>query len=168
MNMSSGEEKANRAMTDNYANPVTNEGNLLSLITLKQILGDGDGEGQKEVQDIVHGMAKEETRYLLQAMKILGGKLEDTSGQAGMATMKLREKYGRDMNSALKLASVLKAKSDEKEVELMLNPFVMDTLRNGSAERSTRGGFTIGVAGQPSAYAGTTLDSARSNLKLFE
>lgn len=141
----------NQRLTDDYTNPQTNEGNLLSLITLQQIIGAGDTEAKAAIA----GMAKEETRHLIQAMKMLTQEGKDD--YKGQRLAKIQDKYGRDMNAAVQLAKVLKAKGDEKEVDLLLNPFVMDTVRGKGSQRNKRGGFTLKEAvedGDPlSAYA---------------
>ena len=127
-----GQQAMNKKLVDDYTDPTTNEGNLLSLITLKNILG-GDG-GEAGVDETLRNMAKEETRHLILAMKILTKNTDASS-------VKLQEKYGRDMSAAISLSKVLKTKADEKEVELLLNPFVMDTIRGKGAARNERGGF---------------------------
>lgn len=122
---------------------VTNEGNLLSLITLKQILGDEDPNG-KEVKEILRGAAKEETRYLMQAMKILTGDIpDDIAPEVKAGYQRLRGQYGQDMAGALKLGEVLKAKASDKELELLYNPFVLDTIRNKNHEHRMAGGFKV-------------------------
>jgi len=123
----------NMKLVDDYTDPTTNEGNLLSLITLKNILGSQDGNGPVDIA--LKDMAKEETRHLMLAMRVLTG--NDPRAQ------KLQDKFGRDMNGAIALSKIFKTKADEKEVELLLNPFIMDTIRNKSEERKIRGGFTI-------------------------
>jgi len=137
-------ERALQKLTDDYTDPNTNEGNLLTLITLKNILGTG---GQNE--EVLKRMAKEETRHLMLAMRIL---TEDGTGAGGAApdpataaaATKLQEKYGRDMRGALKLGNVLKQKADEKEVEQMLAPFVLGDLTTKGEERIKRAGFNLG------------------------
>lgn len=151
----SGKERsANARLMDDFTDPTTNEGNLLSLITLKQIVGETGGDGS--VNHTLRAMAKEETRHLMLAMRILtasetgpvgdekgkGNKLE---GAALAAAQKLQDKFGRDMNGAIKLGKLLKAKGDSRETELMLQPFVNDTIT--TKDRAARGGFSLGNAG---------------------
>ena len=139
---SASEQKINQRFTDDYTNPTTNEGNLLSLITLKQIVG-----GQQGVDDTLRDMAKEETRHLMLAMKILTNRNGLGNAAADSAAAKLQDKFGRDMNAAIKLGKLLKAKGDAKEVELMLQPFVQSTIVNKGPIRAGRGGFTLGGLG---------------------
>ena len=47
--LSGTEKAANTVLTDDYTNPTANEGNLLSLITLNQILGADDQADAKGV-----------------------------------------------------------------------------------------------------------------------
>ena len=128
--------KSFQALKDSPAGSTsqTNEANLLSLITLSQLL-----EDEGAASDAIKGMAKEETRYLVQAMKIL---TDNRPGVPGMASQKLQDRFGRDMAGAVKLAELLKSQGDQKEVELLLNPFIMDTLRSKDTPRQQRGGFT--------------------------
>lgn len=125
-------------ITDDYTNPTTNEGNLLSLITLKNILG---GEGGADAT--IKAMAKEETRHLMLAMKILTHDPPDAqkNGVTAMATARLQDKFGRDMAGAVRLGRLLKAKGDEREVDLMLDPFIMDTLAGKTKTQQVRSGF---------------------------
>ena len=137
----------------NSTNPTTNEGNLLSLITLQQVLGTS-GTKSTEIKTIVQGMAKEETRYLIQAMKILTGDFKQQGVEDSVRTgaQKLRDQYGKDMNGAIQLAGVLKTKANKKQYDLVMNPFVMDALRHGTEADQTRQGFR------------TTSDTAASNV----
>lgn len=136
------EQAVNKKLNDDYTDPTTNEGNLLSLITLKNILGDEAG-----VNSTLKDMAKEETRHLMLAMKILTSKGDQGDPATGQAVQKLQEKYGRDMAGAVKLGKLLKTKADEKEVELLLAPFVIDTIKGKSAQRQVRGGFSLTKSG---------------------
>ena len=161
------QQTVNTRLLDNHTNPITNEGNLLSLITLQQVLG---REPQNEIQRIVQGMAKEETRYLVQAMKILTGDIHGIQGNAQRAgVLKLREKYGRDMDAALKLGEVLKARGDSKAVDLMFNPFVMDSLRSNDEDANIRGGFRVppGLGGNHEWPIGTTADAGNTVVDHF-
>lgn len=153
--VSPGQQAINKKLTDDYTDPTTNEGNLLSLITLKNILGKADGDG--EIDKTLRAMAREETRHLMLAMKVL-------TKNSDPASVKLQEKYGRDMSAAIALSKVFKSKSDEKEVEMLLNPFVMDTIRLKGTERNKRGGFRNGAeidaGGADSDPSGTKAKSA--------
>lgn len=136
---------SDQALNDDHTDPQTNEGNLLSLITLKQILGK---EGQTD--KVLAAMAKEETRHLMMAMRILSSNGDNglITGDAPIAAAaKLQDKFGRDMSAALRLGKLLKNKADSKEVELMLNPFVLDTINNKGESRNTRSGFKRTAAG---------------------
>lgn len=175
--VNANQQAVNRLLNDNNTNPVTNEGNLLSLITLRQILGEeipaanpfGGGDDHNDIKRIVKGMAIEETRYLMQAMKILTGPLPARREHMN-STIKLRNKYGKDMTAALQLAKVLKAKGDEKEVELMLNPYVMDTLRNQPLANRRRAGFAVHPLGIPNDAnaTGTVSDGANSFIPMYQ
>ncbi len=131
------------SLTDDHTNPTTNEGNLLSLITLQNIVGGNDtkqGPGK-----ILADMAREETRHLMLAMKILTQ--DGTESVSGHAALKLQDKFGRDMNGAIRLGKLLKAKTDQTEVDMMLNPFVMDTFITRGDGRNVRGGLIVKTPG---------------------
>jgi hypothetical protein len=137
-------QKTLRGLTDDYTDPTTNEGNLLSLITLKNIVGEpaGVAVADQKINALLKNMAKEETRHLLLAMKILTH-TEGGDAVVRAAAAKLQDKYGRDMTAAVKLAKVLKAKADEKEVDMMLSPFVLSDLNTKGDARVERGGFQL-------------------------
>jgi hypothetical protein len=152
-----GQQATNQKLVDDYTDPTTNEGNLLSLITLKNILGGAGGIGG--VDDTLQAMAKEETRHLMLAMKVL-----TADGAADMKAAKLQEKYGRDMSGAIALSKVLKSKSDEKEVDMLLNPFVMATIRGKGPARANRAGFREEDVAAGGAEADITGPKARSSV----
>lgn len=134
------EKKANRSITDDFVNPTTNEGNLLSLLTLRSMYNDND-----QAKAAIKGMAAEEGRHLLQAMSILTGDMSGAGGEEAKITQaaaeKLRDKFGRDMTGAIKLANMLKDKADAKETELILAPFVDSVVAQKSGARAKRSGF---------------------------
>lgn len=138
--------RTNAEMIDDYSDPTTNEGNLLSLITLKQIVGSADGKSPYD--DVIKSMAAEETRHLMLAMAILS---EDGSGKlakAAPAAQKLQDKFGRDMAGAVRLGKLLKTQADAKEVELMMEPFVRATLFKKGKSRNIRSGFNMDQEGK--------------------
>ena len=111
------ERAGKRFFLDSHSKVIPNEGNLLSLMTLKQFYA-----GKPEAQ-LFDDIAKEENRYLLSAMDMLQG---DKSGDTDAASVqkKLRSKFGSDFDSALSLAGLLKAKSDEKAFDDLIQPAI--------------------------------------------
>ena len=139
------QQAANTVLTDDYANPTANEGNLLSLITLNQILGKKPTAAEmKGPQGTFYKMAQEETKYLTMAMQILTDEMKDAEPERNAAIAKLKEKFGTDMAAAVRLGNVLKTRTNDKEEEMWLNPFTMDMLRAKHTKSSkTRGGFGL-------------------------
>jgi len=109
----------------------TREGDLLSLITLNQVLSDAELKDKQAMK----AMANEETRYLRAAMRIL-------TDQGDPGAIRMQEEFGRDMRAAVQLGKILKRVSDKKEVELLMTPFVRAVLNDKPGVRSGRSGFT--------------------------
>ena len=152
------QQAANTVLTDDYANPTANEGNLLSLITLNQILGKKPAD-LTTPEGTFYKMAKEETKYLTMAMQILTDEMKDAEPERNAAIAKLKEKFGTDMAAAVRLGNVLKTRTNDKEVEMWLNPFTMDMLRAKHTKSSrTRGGF--GLVPEKGVKTTTDLTSA--------
>jgi hypothetical protein len=133
------EQVKNIQMNADPSNPVPNEGNWLSLLTMNSIIG-------KDVDPVIKSMAKEEARHLYGAMRIITGEMDTTNKDAKMAAERLREIYGRDMNAAITISKMLKARSDEAEVDMMLKPFVISTMNQKSGDRQNRGGWSAPTA----------------------
>lgn len=110
------ERAGKRFFLDSHSKVIPNEGNLLSLMTLKQFYA-----GKPEAQ-LFDDIAKEENRYLLSAMDMLQG--VGKTGDDAKVQNKLRTKFGSDFDSALSLAGLLKAKSDEKAFDDLIQPAI--------------------------------------------
>ena len=108
------ERAGKRFFLDSHSKVIPNEGNLLSLMTLKQFY-----QGKAE-EEIFNKIAEEENRYLLSAMDMLQG---TKTGDAN-EVQKLRSKFGSDFDSALSLAGLLKSKADEKAFEQLIDPAI--------------------------------------------
>ena len=76
----------------------TNEGYLLSLITMQNLFS-----GDEEAKKAIGAIAKQESVYLLQAMKTLGSSSDSSK--------MMREKFGKDFAASIKLANLLKVKA---------------------------------------------------------
>ena len=111
------ERAGKRFFLDSHSKVIPNEGNLLSLMTLKQFYSQ-DANKTKLFDDI----AKEENRYLLSAMDMLQGTKTDDADKD--IQTKLRTKFGSDFDSALSLAGLLKSKSDEKAFDELIDPAI--------------------------------------------
>ena len=111
------ERAGKRFFLDSHSKVIPNEGNLLSLMTLKQFYSDN-----KDQTDVFNNIAKEENRYLLSAMDMLQG-TKTAQGEKDVQT-KLRSKFGSDFDSALSLAGLLKSKSDEKAFDELIDPAI--------------------------------------------
>lgn len=122
------ERAGKRFLLDSHSKVIPNEGNLLSLMTLKKFYSsDATQTG------IIDAIAKEENRYLLSAMNLLQGK-QDTEPKQDIQR-KLRSKFGSDFDSALSLAGLLKSKADERAFEELIKPAV-DELKDFTLNRS--------------------------------
>lgn len=101
-----------------------NEGNLLSLNTIKKVY-DGDDEAKQAIIEV----QKTESKYLVLAMKLLTGKVPvgygegkvfEDQGTADKVAYRLRSKYGSDLRGAMGLAKLLKTKADEAEFNSLI------------------------------------------------
>ena len=110
------ERAGKRFFLDSHSKVIPNEGNLLSLMTLKQFY---QGKAEEAIFDKI---AEEENRYLISAMDMLQG-TKTAQGEKDVQT-KLRSKFGSDFDSALSLAGLLKSKSDEKAFDQLINPAI--------------------------------------------
>jgi len=132
----------NQSLSNNYTDPVTNEANVMSLMTLKAAF-----KGHKEelkINKILNNAIAEESRHLLHSLSILTGPLTDAKTDSHKQGMqKLREKYGRDLKGAINLSNTLKAMSDKREIEMWLDPHINDAIRTKETDRLIRGGFTL-------------------------
>ena len=122
------ERAGKRFFLDSHSKVIPNEGNLLSLMTLKQFYSQ-DANKTKLFDDI----AKEENRYLLSAMDMLQGTKTDDADKD--IQTKLRTKFGSDFDSALSLAGLLKSKSDEKAFDELIQPAIKN-LTESTLKRS--------------------------------
>ena len=125
------ERAGKRFFLDSHSKVIPNEGNLLSLMTLKKFYSGNDEESKTQAR-VIEAIAKEENRYLVSAMNLLQG---EATGAKLQVQNKLRTKFGSDFDSALSLAGLLKSKSDEKAFEELIQPAVKD-LSDVTLERS--------------------------------
>jgi hypothetical protein len=108
---------------------------------MNSVLGEG-------VDPVLKTMAKNEAQHLYGAMRIITGVELGGDDVMNSAAEKLREKFGRDMNGAIALSKLLKARADEAEVDQMLQPFVYSTMAMKEGDRAKRGGWTVPNAGR--------------------
>lgn len=104
------EQILGQKLTESLTDPITNEANLLTLLTLKQF-ADMKEEGLNAEQKAVKALASEETRYLLQAMNWLSysdkgpNKLTgDGAAEKLQLAKHFQRHHGRDMKGAVELA----------------------------------------------------------------
>ena len=107
---------------DNNADVIPNEGNLLSLLTLQKFYKD-DSNG---VLDAIKQIGERESKYLVEAMKILSVEKDDSriGDTEYLAARKLQQKFGSNFNASIGLASMLKNKSEQVEFDNLINPIV--------------------------------------------
>lgn len=118
---------------DETTAPVTNEGNLLSLMTMRDFYKDNEGKIPENIGKLFNNVAREESRYMMSALAVLNDKSQ--------ASMRIQNKFGRDFNAAKEIAKLLKQKADEEEFNQTLKPFV-DHLAIG--RKKSRPGMIVG------------------------
>src|SRR5690606_6571832 len=102
------ERAINALLTDSPESADTSEGNLMSL-KLRAIYKD---EKDKSYKTAIEATMKEESKYLMQAIRLLN---KDTLDSA-----RLRTKFGRGLAGAVDMAKVLKTRADDIELHQML------------------------------------------------
>jgi hypothetical protein len=121
---------------DENTAPITNEGNLLSLMTMRDFYKGADGTIPAGIKGIFDNVAREESRYMMSALAVLADKSQNS--------VRIQNKFGRDFDAAKSIAKLLKQKADEQEFENTLKPFVTH-LTDG---RKSTGGRMIPLEGQ--------------------
>jgi hypothetical protein len=101
---------------DENTAPITNEGNLLSLMTMRDFYKNEEGKVPADIKKIFDNVAQEESRYMMSALKVLSAQTP--------AARKMQTKFGRDFDAAKSIAKLLKQKADEKEFEDTVAEFV--------------------------------------------
>ena len=129
---------------DEYTDSVPSEGNLLSLLTMKQFYGERSAEGQ-----VIKRIANEENQYLMRAMEILGADLNDNRIDEGekRRRQRMQDKFGKDFKSAVGLAALLKSEADELEFRKIIRPELQQIIEKRNNNRSN------GIFGAPAAAA---------------
>jgi hypothetical protein len=112
---------------DENTAPITNEGNLLSLMTMRDFYKGPDGKVPDEMNKIFQNVAQEESRYMIAALKVLA----DDSPESH----RIQNKFGRDFDAAKSIAKLLKQKADEREFESTIEPFVTALTTDRKAAR---------------------------------
>ena len=97
---------------DNHSDVIPNEGNLMSLLTLRKFY-----EDNADVKQSLQTIGENESKYLVEAMKILTDDKEPIS-------KKIQQKFGNNFNASLGLAQMLKNKSEQVEFDKLINPIV--------------------------------------------
>lgn len=149
------QRKGQSFFVDENTEPVTNEGNLLSLMTMRDFYKDDKGRIPDEISKIFNGVAREETRYMTAALAVLA----DTSQNS----VRIQNKFGRDFDAAKAIAKLLKQKADEKEFENTLLPYVTH-LTSG---RQGQSGRMIPLEGQALANESDATTSIFTALKML-
>lgn len=97
---------------DNHSDVIPNEGNLMSLLTLQKFY-----KGNADIKKSLQTIGENESKYLVEAMKILTDDKEPIS-------KKIQQKFGNNFNASLGLAQMLKNKSEQVEFDKLINPIV--------------------------------------------
>lgn len=109
------ERAANAFLADETTSPFTNEGNLLSLQTLRAF---AEKKNDQASVNAIDSIGYEESRYLLKAMQALTGDESDPQ------SIRLKAKFGRDLNGAVSLGRYLKQNADEAEAKALVSDWV--------------------------------------------
>jgi hypothetical protein len=133
------ERGGNAFFLDSYTPSIPNEANFLTLMTMRQFY-----KGDAAQTAIFDKIAKEENRYLLKAMDIITKEHADNGTSEAKAQDKLHNKLGRDFSAALKVASMLKNKADDVEMDELLKPLTIDLIRDRRT-RALRGKVDVGI-----------------------
>jgi hypothetical protein len=115
------------------ANP--SEGNMLTLLTMKDL-----HKGGKDATEAIETIAKEESKYLIHAMKILSTDPESANGTAQRAIRRMQDKFGKDFRGATELSQLLKSKSIEADFEAEIGTFI----EGFAAKGKTAGALSAG------------------------
>lgn len=136
------ERSGNAFFLDEYTPSIPNESNFLTLMTMRQFY-----KGDQKTLDIFDKIAREENRYLMKAMEIITEKHTDPTTKEAKVQDKIHNKLGRDFNAALKIAAMLKNKTDENEMNELLKPLTEDLIREkgsrsfGGSRRGSESGL---------------------------
>ena len=111
------ERLVNAILSDAPESADTSEGNLMSLKLLKSLY---DKSTDDDVKDAIDATIVSESKYLIQAMKLLNGDAKRATQLVG--------KFGRGLSGAVALSKVLKTKADEMEINELLSPSVSELI----------------------------------------
>lgn len=157
------EEKRNAMLAGKHDAALPNEKTLMTLITMMGAAKDGTTAQEKAIA----GFAKGQMKYFLQAMEILSSAptRKPTHAAAIAQRAAFQRQFGVDsFEGAMELAELLKAKADERELDLRLRPFVDDMVRMartgdaaGAIDGATTGfSLTAATGGKGSEDVGST------------
>ena len=126
---------------DEYTDSVPSEGNLLSLLTMKQFY-----QGEADKTEIIKNIAEEENQYLMKAMEILGSNPAAAADDVEKRRrMRMQDKFGKDFKSAVGLAALLKSEADELEFRKIIRPELQSIIEQRGGDRAQ------GIFGPPAA-----------------
>ena len=94
---------------DDHSQAQSNEPNMLTFLTMRDLFKTNDGTSDEE--KAIGATAREESKYLLTAMKIL------QSDDSVAENKKFKDKFGKDLKGASDLAQVLKTEAIKREYE---------------------------------------------------
>ena len=119
----SAERRQAATLVETDINPVLpNENVFETLLTLKAFNKEGENKGAAHIQ----GLYEEEVYYLDVAIRILMTKREDEKKtiRERETARHLQRKFGRTLDGAKKLATILKRMADEQNEKALLMPYV--------------------------------------------
>ena len=119
---------------DEHTTSIPSEGNMLSLLTMRDLFKDNT-----QSSAAINAVAKEESKYLIKAMKLLTTNPEDGRTDNQKRTLqRMQDKFGRDFAGATNLSKLLKEESIRKDFEEAINEFVgVSTINKDSGALTT-------------------------------
>ena len=126
---------------------ITNEADLLSLMTLKEFYK-GSAPGDADASAALLSIGREESRYLIESMKVLSKDTRALSQNEASKYNKIKAKFGRDFNGAKQLAMLLKSEADATEYRELILPIVAPLVQ---ARKDGRGGALVSSSSSSSS-----------------
>jgi hypothetical protein len=139
---------------DENTAPITNEGNLLSLMTMRDFYKNDEGKLPAGIKSIFDNVAREESRYMMSALAVLADKSQNS--------VRIQNKFGRDFDAAKSIAKLLKQKADEAEFENTLKPYVTELTKG----RAGTGGRMIPLEQGPADAQKQATEALFASLKI--
>ena len=111
---------------DEHTPALPSEGNMLTIMTLKDLYKTQNGASPEEVA--LTSVHKEESKYLMHALKILAAPTKSDGDEAAKkkaaAAQRIQNKFGKDLAGATQLAQLIKQEAVKAEFEADIKPIM--------------------------------------------